>query len=169
LYVSGGCLEGIPADDSTRPTFTKREQAMNFEHINKEIAKNKLEIDAEVIREDLKEELRALCVDRGELEGKTIKEAHKGWDSIALIFDDGTYFIIEAYDDRYDEGITVAFPAVSIDNAHKWGLLSDEKYQVLKESEKEVDHAHREKEGVTELNNAIANLGLDAVKTLVNA
>jgi regulator of replication initiation timing len=142
---------------------------MNFTLLNKEIAKNKLEIDAEVIRDRIKEELKASCVDREELGGKTIKEVHKGRDSIALIFDDGTYFIIEAYDDRHDEGIIVCFPAVAIDNAHKWGLLSDEKYQVLKGAEKESNKAWYENEGVTHLNNAIANLGLDAVKTLVNA
>jgi hypothetical protein len=146
---------------------------MNFTHLNKEIAKNKLEIEAEAeaeaIRKALKEELRALCVDREELNGKTIKEVHKGWESFTLIFDDGTYFIVGAYNDHHDEGLTVSFPVISIDDAHKWGLLSDEKYQASKDAEMKVNHVWYEKEGVTQLNNAIAHLGIDAVKTLVNA
>lgn len=143
---------------------------MNFARLNKEIENNKVEIETEAVRDALNEELNALCVDRENLKGKTIKSVSKGFDAFTIIFDDGTYFITEVYQDH--DYVSIGFPSMDIHEGVKCGLLSAEKYQVLEDAEKKAKEsyqkAYAKRDGVIELNNAIAHLGIDAVKKLVN-
>lgn len=141
---------------------------MSFiEGINEGISKNQLEGAVLDIERSLNKELAGLRVDKRQLEGKTIKSAHNEWDEIILIFDDGTYFMAEAENDTYD-GLSLSLSIMNIYDAHKHGLLSDEKHQELEDAKKAARVVDDEKEGVVSLNNAIALLGADTVKKLVN-
>jgi hypothetical protein len=127
---------------------------------------DKVEATVANIRVAIDKELRALKVAHHEVEGKTIKLTHKDWDIFTFIFNDGTYLIFEP--EVHYEDIVMHFPVMSIPDAVKYGLLSEEKQQALKDAESTAKEARNKSEGVIELNNAIANLGLDAVKKLVN-
>jgi hypothetical protein len=131
--------------------------------VNAEIANNQLEEKVANIRAALHSGLKMLRADWQHLHGKTIKESHKDGVSLTVLFTDGTYIIAET-----EDGSSLASEIMNISEGYQYGLLSKDDHQTLLLAEAAVGCVRDESNGITELNNAIAHLGIDAVKTLVN-
>ena len=66
-------------------------------------------------------------VSSNELVGKTIKAVRKGESEIAILFEDGTVYGVEAHQDSYDDSLSL----FSIDNLSGWymrdlGIISEQ-------------------------------------------
>jgi hypothetical protein len=131
--------------------------------VNAEIANTQLEEKVANIRAALHSSLRMLSADWRSLHGKTIKESHVDHDSFVMLFTDGTYVVAET-----EDGSLLESDAMSINEGFEYGLLTAGDRQTLEEAEAATNRVLDETNGVTELNNAIAHLGIDTVKTLVN-
>jgi len=131
--------------------------------VNAEIANTQLEAKVTNIRKFLHSKLKMLQADWRHLHGKTIKESHTDGDRFTVLFTDETYIVVEA-EDRYSLDSEI----MDISDGFKYGLLSESEHQELEVAEAAISGVRDEANGVTELNNAIAHLGIEAVKTLVN-
>jgi hypothetical protein len=80
-----------------------------------------------------------------------------------VLFTDGTYIVAET-----EDGSPMDSEIMNISEGYQYGLLSEGEHQTLLIAEAAVGCVRDESNGITELNNAIAHLGIDAVKTLVN-
>jgi hypothetical protein len=131
--------------------------------VNAEIANTKLEEKVNIIQAVLHSKLKMLQADWENLHGKTIKESHTDWCSLTVLFTDGTYIVAETGDgSRLDSEI------MDISEGFEYGLLSKAEDHELMAAQAAAGPVRDEKNGITELNNAVAHLGIEAVKTLVN-
>ncbi len=131
--------------------------------VNAEIANNQLEEKVTNIQAALHSKLKMLAASWHSLHVKTIKECHKDYGTLTLLFTDGEYFVAKADDDAQME-----FTTMDLFDGFKYGLLSEDEHQELKLAEAATDCVRCTNTGVSALHNAIAYLGIDAVKTLVN-
>jgi hypothetical protein len=132
-------------------------------NVNAEIANTQLEEKVTNIRKEMHSTLKMLKADWRHLRGKTIKESHTDCDRFMVLFTDGTYIVV-ATESEY----SLTSEIMAISEGFECGLLSDDEHQTLMIAEADTACVRDEKEGVTLLNNAIAHLGIDAVKTLVD-
>jgi len=131
--------------------------------VNAEIANTQLEEKVTNIRREMNSTLKMFKADWRRLHGKTVKESHTDCYSLTVLFTDGTYIVAEA-----EDGSPMDSEIMSISKGVEYGVLSKAEHQILLLAEAAVDRVTDKSNGVTELNNAIAHLGIDAVKTLVN-
>ena len=132
-------------------------------NVNAEIANNQLKEKVDNIQTALYSKLRMLKADWQSLHGKTIEESHTNSSSLTVLFTDGTHIVVETEDDSPMYSTTM-----TISEGFQYGLLSKDEHQTLKVAEAAIGCVRDKQSGVTELNNAIAHLGIEAVKTLVN-
>ena len=133
-----------------------------IESVNAEIANNQLEEKVANIQAALHLRLKMLRADWKNLHGKTIKELHTGYGSLTVLFTDGTYIVVETEDGPLDSEI------MDISKGFEHGLLSKAEHQELLLAEAATDGVRDKNTGEAALNNAIAYLGIDTVKILVN-
>ena len=126
--------------------------------VNAEIANNQLEEKVNNLRADLHSRLRMLQADWRSLNGKTIKESHTDYGSFTLLFTDGTYIVATGALDSEIMDISEGF---------EYDLLSEAEHEALVVAEEAAGHVKYKQSGETALTKAIAHLGIEAVKTLV--